>query len=164
MMPDESSPEILSRHVFVYGTLRRTGDNDITRLQPPPRFVGRACVAGVLYHLGAYPGIVLASPESSGRRGSSDGDRDDKVRSEVLGEPQKAVHGEVYAISPALESILDEIEGLGIHPTDEYIKRHIAVMVQGQALQCLVYEINPKYVTTARAIVHGDWLRVTCSD
>ena len=64
MMPDESSPETLPRHVFVYGTLRQTGSNDITRLQPAPRFIGRAVVAGVLYHLGAYPGLVLAAAKA----------------------------------------------------------------------------------------------------
>lgn len=73
-------------HVFVYGTLRRGDDNDITRLLPAPRLVGHAHVAGTLHHLGAYPGIVLGGP---GR-----------------------VLGEVYAITPALEATLDEIECL----------------------------------------------------
>ena len=68
------------------------------------------------------------------------------------------MQGEVYAITPALESILDEIEGLGAHPTDEYTKRDIAVTVHGQTRLCLVYEINPRYVASARAIGHGDWL------
>ena len=48
--------------VFVYGTLRRGDDNDITRLLPAPRLVGHAHVAGTLHHLGAYPGIVLGGP------------------------------------------------------------------------------------------------------
>lgn len=154
MMPDESSPETLPRHVFVYGTLRQTGSNDITRLQPAPRFIGRAVVAGVLYHLGAYPGLVLARGESADACGGSESNRGAEVQGELLSH----VQGEVYAITPALESILDEIEGLGAHPTDEYTKRDIAVTVHGQTRLCLVYEINPRYVASARAIGHGDWL------
>lgn len=132
-MPDESAPARPPRCVFVYGTLRRGGRNDITRLQPPPRFVGPAQVAGVLYHLGAYPGMVLGGGQW--------------------------VQGEVYAIAPALESVLDAIEGLGESPGDEYIRREVAVPVLGRVLPCLVYEINPRYVASAPVIAHGDWLR-----
>ena len=133
-MPEPYSPVAAPRHVFVYGTLRRGGSNDITRLSPAPRWVGFAQVAGMLFHLGAYPGMTLG------------GDR--------------LVHGEVYAIEPALESVLDAIEGLGgDHPNDEYRKREIAVTVEGQALSCLVYEIHPRYAQGARRIEHGDWLR-----
>ena len=145
-MPDETRPDPSLRHVFVYGTLRRTGRNDITRLQPAPRFIGAGRVAGVLYHLGAYPGMVLGGGESPGASGASESD------------PGNEVQGEVFAIEPALELVLDEIEGLGANPTDEYIKREITVQVQGQALCCLVYEINPRYVVAAPAIAHGDWL------
>lgn len=94
-MPEPSSPVAAPRHVFVYGTLRRGGSNDITRLSPAPRWLGFAQVAGMLFHLGAYPGMTLG------------GDR--------------PVHGEVYAIEPALETVLDAIEGLGgDYPADEY--------------------------------------------
>ena len=58
-MPEPSSPVAAPRHVFVYGTLRRGGSNDITRLLPAPRWVGFAQVAGMLFHLGAYPGMTL---------------------------------------------------------------------------------------------------------
>src|SRR3989344_2444925 len=61
-MPDETPPASPARHVFVYGTLRRGGSNDITRLRPAPRFMGAAQVPGVLYHLGAYPGMALGGP------------------------------------------------------------------------------------------------------
>lgn len=121
------------RHVFVYGTLRRGGINDITRLRPAPRFVGAARVAGVLYHLGAYPGMTLGGSEW--------------------------VQGEVYAIDPALEPLLDEIEDLGSHPTDEYIKREIDVAVDARVLRCLVYEINPRYAQPALRVPGGDWMR-----
>ncbi|MCW5257611.1 gamma-glutamylcyclotransferase [Verminephrobacter aporrectodeae subsp. tuberculatae] len=133
-MPDESHPARPSRCVFVYGTLRCGGSNDITRLRPAPRFVGAARVAGALHHLGAYPGMTLGG---SGW-----------------------VRGEVYAIAPALEALLDEIEDLGAEPTDEYVKREVVVQLEGQAqaLPCLVYEINPRRLGSAPLIAHGDWL------
>lgn len=132
-MPDETLAAGATRHVFVYGTLRRGGINDINRLCPAPRWVGPARVAGVLYHLGAYPGMTLGGREW--------------------------VQGEVYAIHPALEPVLDEIEDLGSHPTDEYIKREIDVDVAGQTLRCLVYEINPKYALAPLRVAGGDWMQ-----
>jgi len=133
-MPDESVPDLPLRCVFVYGTLRSGGSNDITRLQPPPRCVGTAQVAGVLYHLGAYPGMVLGG--------------------------NQWVQGEVYAIEPALEAVLDAIEGLGEDASDEYIRREVSVQVQGRAVLCLLYEINPRYVVSVPVIERGDWFAV----
>lgn len=132
-MPEPTPAAPALRHVFVYGTLRRGGINDITRLRPAPRFVGAAGVAGVLYHLGAYPGMTLGGSEW--------------------------VQGEVYAIDPALEPLLDEIEDLGSHPTDEYIKREIDVAVDARVLRCLVYEINPRYAQPALRVPGGDWMQ-----
>ena len=120
-------------HVFAYGTLRRGDDNDITRLEPAPRFIGPAVVRGTLHHLGAYPGMVLGG--------------------------EAVVQGEVYAITPALERQLDEIEALYPQQTDEYFKRSIRVAVQDALLMCIVYEINPAYVVGARTILSGDWVR-----
>ena len=148
MMPDESTPETGPRCVFVYGTLRQTGRNDINRLQPAPRLIGSARVPGVLFHLGRYPGMTLTGVHGNGPSIGNDGDI---TRGEV--------HGEVYAIEPALEAVLDEIEGLGAQPTHEYAKREIVVRVHGQVVSCLVYEINPRYVVNAPVIDHGDWLR-----
>jgi gamma-glutamylcyclotransferase (GGCT)/AIG2-like uncharacterized protein YtfP len=131
-MPDESLSPVPSRCVFVYGTLRRGGSNDITRLRPAPRFVGAASVPGVLYDLGAYPGMRLGG----------DG----------------AVHGEVYAIEPALEAVLDLIEDLGPEPSDEYAKRDSTVDIGGHACECFLYEINARYVESAPQMISGDWL------
>ena len=133
-MPDESLLHRPPRCVFVYGTLRRGGSNDITRLRPAAQFVGTARMAGVLYHLGRYPGMTLGGDQW--------------------------VHGEVYAIEPALEAVLDDIEDLGATPTDEYVKRELAVDVNGHAMPCLVYEINPRYVVGKEQIAHGDWLGI----
>ena len=123
------------RHVFVYGTLRKGEDNDITRLTPAPLWVGRASVAGQMFRLGAYPGVLL------GETGTL------------------RVQGEVYAIEPALERQLDEIEEVYPQRRDEYFKRDVLVDVAGQLRICLVYEINPKYVVNCPQIVSGDWVR-----
>jgi gamma-glutamylcyclotransferase (GGCT)/AIG2-like uncharacterized protein YtfP len=132
-MPEAAGASAATRHVFVYGTLRRGDDNDITQLQPAPRFIGPASIAGTMYHLGGYPGVVLGGGGT--------------------------VVGEVYAIEPALERRLDEIEELYPQQKDEYFKRTVTVEVQARRIECIVYEINPRYVETARPIVGGDWVR-----
>lgn len=137
-MPDATPP---ARYVFVYGTLRRGDDNDITRLLPSPRYVGNTVIAGVMYHLGDYPGVILAQPPVD-----HDG---------VMG----LIVGEVYAIQPALEAKLDEIEMIYPQQRDEYFKRDIQVTVAGQRLDCIVYEINAAYVQNKPVIGSGDWVK-----
>lgn len=127
------------RRVFVYGTLRAGDDNDITRLQPAPRFVGHGTVHGTLYHLGRYPGLRLAEADDSG--------------------PTTDVLGEVYEVSPELERVLDEIEELYPQQTNEYFKREIKVHIDGVPVRCFVYEINPIYITGRPVIASGDWVR-----
>jgi gamma-glutamylcyclotransferase (GGCT)/AIG2-like uncharacterized protein YtfP len=131
----ETAPEAINgeRHVFVYGTLRRGDDNDITRLTPPPRFTANASIQGTMYHLGAYPGVVLG--------GSG------------------IVTGEVYAISAALERTLDEIEEIYPQRRDEYFKRVVEVAVDDRLMRCIVYEINERYLGAAPVIESGDWVR-----
>ncbi len=133
MMPDETPSPSPVRCVFVYGTLRKGGSNDITRLLPAPRFVGPAQTQGTLYHLGAYPGLVLGGAG--------------------------AVVGEVYAIEPALEQRLDGIEEIHGRPDDEYFKREVRLLVNGVPMDCLVYEINPDRLAAAPRIDSGDWMR-----
>ncbi len=132
MMP-EATPAPFTGHVFVYGTLRQGDDNDINRLQPAPRLVGPAAVCGTMYHLGAYPGVVLGG--------------------------SNRVVGEVYAISATLQQVLDEIEEVYPQQRDEYYKRVIRVVVQGNEISCLVYEINPVYIVGRPVITTGDWVR-----
>ncbi len=123
-----------TRAVFVYGTLRRGDVRDITRLQPAPQFIGMASVAGVLYDLGPYPGLLLGG---EGR-----------------------VTGEVYLISAALERLLDEIEEVWPQQSGEYHRREVAVQMQGAAAAgpvCLVYEINPERLAGCPVITSGDW-------
>jgi gamma-glutamylcyclotransferase (GGCT)/AIG2-like uncharacterized protein YtfP len=122
------------RHVFVYGTLRRGGRNDINRLQPAPRYVGMGEVKGNLYHLDWYPGLTLG------------------------GEKAVTVVGEVYEVTPQLEAVLDEIEGIVPGEDSEYFKRDLDIEVQGRSLRCFLYEINGRRVQGRQRIGHGDWI------
>ncbi len=138
-MPESpASPEAANtsgkRHVFVYGTLRRGGSNDINRLVPAPRYVGMGEVKGCLYRIDWYPGLTLG------------------------GQDAVTVVGEVYEIAPALESILDEIECIDDGPDSEYFKRELPVEVDGRPILCLVYEVNPERVRGKQLIGHGDWI------
>src|SRR3954465_12788394 len=127
-------PEPSVRHVFVYGTLRRGGRNDINRLAPAPAYVGMGEVQGVLYHIDWYPGLTLG------------------------GEEAVTVVGEVYAISPQLEAVLDGIECIEPSPDSEYFKRELDIEVDGRVVRCLVYEVNPERVRGKQKIGHGDWI------
>ena len=131
MMP-EAPDETFTGHVFVYGTLRRGDDNDINRLSPAPRLIGPASLCGTMYHLGAYPGVVLGGSQ--------------------------AVIGEVYAISARLQRVLDAIEEVYPQQRDEYFKRVVRVLVNGNEVSCVVYEINPVYIATRPVIQTGDWV------
>lgn len=119
------------RLVFVYGTLRRGQSNDILCMHPAPQYLGRARVNGVMYHLGAYPGVVLGGT--------------------------RWVQGEVYEVTEALEHALDVLEGVLPTPTGEYFKREVPVSWAGQSARCLVYEINPEFLKGREEILSGDW-------
>src|SRR3954465_9740577 len=111
-------PERRIRHVFVYGTLRRGGRNDINELLPTPRYLGMGEVKGSLYHLDWYPGLALG------------------------GEQAVTVGGEVYEVTPQLEAVLDGIEGVEPGEHSEYFKRNLEIAVEGQPVACFLYEIN----------------------
>lgn len=127
-------PEAHARHVFVYGTLRRGGRNDINRLVPAPRYVGMGEVQGRLYRIDWYPGLTLG------------------------GEEAVTVVGEVYEITAELEAVLDGIEQIVEGASSEYFKRELPVEVDGRPLACLVYEINPERIRGKQLIGHGDWI------
>jgi gamma-glutamylcyclotransferase (GGCT)/AIG2-like uncharacterized protein YtfP len=120
-------------YFFVYGTLRKGDDNDITLLQPAPRFIGPATIQGVMAHLGGYPGVTLGGTG--------------------------VIVGEVYAVSRLLEQRLDAIESEYPAQPDEYAKRQINVAVHGHSLVCYVYEINPAYTVGKPVIASGDWVK-----
>ena len=128
-------PEGRIRHVFVYGTLRKGGRNDINRLLPTPKYLGMGEVKGSLYHLDWYPGLALG------------------------GEEPLTVVGEVYEVTRELEVVLDGIEGLEEGGHSEYFKRDVEVAVDGRPLACFLYEINPSRVAGKEPLGHGDWFR-----
>ncbi len=128
--PAAASPA--SRHVFVYGTLRRGEMNDINRLSPAPRFIGTSAAHGTLYDLGPYPGLQLGG--------------------------DALVVGEVYEITAELEAVLDEIEEVFPQQTGEYARRRVTVRVESEEIECLVYEIHPTRVAGKAVIPSGDWL------
>ena len=127
-------PDGNTRFLFVYGTLRKGGRNDINVLSPAPEYVGMGEVHGSLYHIDWYPGLTLG------------------------GEEGVTVVGEVYRIAPELEVVLDRIEGIVDHESSEYFKREITVKVGGRPYSCLVYEINPEKIRGKQPIGHGDWI------
>ncbi len=146
-MPDAHTPLPSANDeklFFAYGTLRRGDDNDINRQQPAPRFVGPARIRGTMFHLGGYPGVVL--------------DHTDNQPGMVAGSMGDIV-GEVYAVSPALEKVLDAIESEYPAQPDEYFKRSLQVQVNGQWLNCSVYEINQRYTEGKPVIASGDWVK-----
>jgi len=136
-------PQPSARYVFVYGTLRKGEERDINRLRPAPRWIGRASIAGVMHHLGSYPGLVLGG--------------------------QGTVHGEVYAVEAELERVLDEIEEVWPQQTGEYAKREVAVRLEAadapvetsdaaRELVCVLYEIAPERTQGKPIIAGGDWV------
>ncbi len=139
-MPEPVAPHHAENLFFVYGTLRHKAANDITLLQPAPRFIGPACIRGTMVHMGRYPGVTLAG--DSHKAGETAGD----------------IVGEVYAVSPALEAVLDTIEAQYPQDPDEYVKRSITVDVHGTSLQCFVYEMNLRFTYGKPVIASGDWV------
>jgi gamma-glutamylcyclotransferase (GGCT)/AIG2-like uncharacterized protein YtfP len=143
MMPQDRGAEFSvqsgERLVFVYGTLRAGGSNDIRRLSPSPRYVAAGRVRGRLYHLGAYPGLVLGGPAW--------------------------VKGEVYAVRSELEAVLDAIEEVWPQRSGQYLRREAMVSMQPPAppLRCLLYELHPEQARGRAAMACGDWLAASAA-
>lgn len=127
-----------SRLVFVYGTLRAGGSNDIRRFAPAPVLVGKGTVNGVLYDLGPYPGCMLG--------GSG------------------VVHGEIYAVESEVEAAMDRLEEVIDDNSGEYIRREIDVSGSDGPVRCLVYEIHPTRIVDRLVIDSGDWFERAASD
>ena len=127
------------RLFFVYGTLRAGGSNDIRRLSPSPRFVANGRVRGRLYHLGAYPGLVLGG--------------------------EAWVRGEVYAVQPQLEAVLDAIEEVWPQRSGEYLRRQAMVRLDAPpaSLCCLLYELHPAHARGRAPMACGDWIAACAS-
>lgn len=134
-------PLISERYVFVYGTLRHGEQRDISKLSPAPRLVGQGYVAGKLYDLGAYPGVVLGQAD-----------------------PLVYVYGEVYAIDAEIERQLDYIEEVWPQKSGEYVKREVTVKMSqcgvrvGDEVMGLLYEVANERAIGKTLIAGGDWV------
>jgi len=124
-------PYPATRLVFVYGTLRAGGSNDIRRYTPMPVAAGEGTVNGILYDLGAYPGCVLGGSQP--------------------------VRGEIYAVAPAVEAALDRLEEVRADDSGEYMRREVDVLSDAGPVRCLVYEIHPSRIAGRPVIASGDW-------
>lgn len=106
--------------LFVYGTLMRTSRHPFARrLSMESRFIGPATVAGKLYSLERYPGLV----EGAAQNGE--------------------VHGEVVKLKNARSFMwLDDYEGCGPnwpHPQD-YERKVLPVrLLDGREMPCWTY-------------------------
>lgn len=120
--------------VFVYGTLRRGGSNDIAQLGERARWRGRARVRGQLHDLGGYPGLVL---------GRSDW-----------------VVGELYGVDPEAQVWLDRLEEVWPQRSGEYRRVQALVVHEGLNLPCraLLYEMDSAVARAWPRIPGGDWI------
>jgi gamma-glutamylcyclotransferase (GGCT)/AIG2-like uncharacterized protein YtfP len=102
----------MSNLLFVYGTLRRRCRHPMARqLAQQARFVGEATVAGRLYDLGRYPGLLEASTDR--------------------------VHGDVYDLGddPAALRDLDAYEN-DESPRPAYFERQLARVLLQDGREC----------------------------
>ena len=143
-------------HLFVYGTLRRGGSNDIARIAPAASFVTFARVRGCLYDVnGRWPSLVL----------------DDAAN---------WVSGEIYAVPPPAWPALDALEDpvTPARPDGAYFKvtarAEITASAAGEhtgahtgeqtsdaaqeAMDVTLYTANPATTPLTRLIASGDWL------
>ncbi len=130
---DESAGSLL----FVYGTLRSGGANDIAQFGSRARWQAPAWVRGRLHDLGPYPGLVMGGPVW--------------------------VKGELYRIDPAIEPALDRLEQVWPDRTGEY-RRSLAMVVTRdhsgaeQVCAALVYAMNAAIALRSPLIEGGDWI------
>lgn len=131
----------LGPHLFVYGTLRRGFDHPMARLLAlNALYVGPARVAGRLYHLGNYPGIVLSQ------------------------RPREWVYGDIYDLGgvSGLLTRLDRYEGLsrGRKGVGEYRRQTVCAFLldDDSPLISLTY-LYLRPVHGLRRLITGDYLR-----
>ena len=131
--------KVMNPHLFVYGTLLSAARHPKgERLRSESRLVGAATIAGRLYSLGRYPGLV-ESADTTAR-----------------------VHGEVYALEAPTNSLawLDAYEGIvpGNDARNEYERVERAVrMASGEKVAAWVY-LCRRDVSRLEPIPGGRWV------
>ena len=122
--------------LFVYGTLRRGGSNDIARIAPDAVFVSTARARGRLYDVnGRWPSLVL--DDSAGW-----------------------VTGEIYRVPPQAWAALDALEDPATPERADgaYFKVEAEVHRGGSVEQVIVYTANPANTRLTVLIEAGDWM------
>ena len=122
--------------LFVYGTLRAGGSNDIARIAPAAHRFSDARIRGRLYDLGAYPALLLDADAGW-------------------------VAGELYAVPlsswPALDALEEPVTPA--RPDGEYFKVEAAVELPDGGLRSVwIYVANPSVLRLDRLIASGDWM------
>ncbi|MDB5803820.1 MAG: AIG2-like family protein [Betaproteobacteria bacterium] len=122
--------------LFVYGTLRAGGSNDIARIAPAARHFAAARVRGLLYDLGAYPALQLDA--SAGW-----------------------VAGELYAVPahawPALDALEEPVTAE--RPNGDYFKLEAEVELADDSRRVVwIYAANPAVLKLDHPIAGGDWM------
>ena len=122
--------------LFVYGTLRLGGSNDIRRFGPHSRLLGPARVQGRLHDLGSYPGMVLGGPAW--------------------------VWGELHWIEPAIEPALDDLEEVWPQRSGVYRRTRVLAVFESDGVcrscSALAYEMDRRCAQAWPVIEGGDWL------
>lgn len=139
MMPEDwlpaAPPNAGGLVLFVYGTLRTGGCNDIGRFGPHSRLIGPARVHGRLHDLGPYPGMVLGGPHW--------------------------VLGELHWIEPPIEPLLDELEEVWPQRSGEYRRNRVLAFVPADGghrlCSALTYEMDSRCAQAWPVIDSGDW-------
>ena len=119
----------MSKHlVFVYGTLRRNGARPMSIRFPDSKFIADAKVAGSLYDLGAYPGLLL-------------------------NEANLLVTGEVYEVEDETLKRLDDFEA-----SSNYRRKQVEISLGTHKKACWIYEPDPEFYSPRTLITSGDWI------
>lgn len=135
-------------HLFVYGTLlSHAGHAMGARLRRDAQLIGPATMAGRLYNLGRYPGLVEEAPERP-------------IRGANAATPS-LVHGEVYALKmPAITlRWLDAYEGvLPMRPDQGVYARveRLARLNSGATLKAWAY-VYLLSVRPRQRLADGRW-------
>ena len=122
--------------LFVYGTLRRGGSNDIARIAPDAVFVCTARMRGRLYDVnGRWPSLV--QDDSAGW-----------------------VAGEIYRVPPPAWAALDALEDpvTSERPDGAYFKVEADADCAGRSERVTVYTANPAMMRLTVLIESGDWI------
>lgn len=120
--------------VFVYGTLRRGGSNHFR--MAGAEFVSAGTIAGRMYRIDWYPGLVL----------DATGDE---------------IHGEVYTVDAGMLAALDTFEGLSAGEIQGCEYRRVQTTVVGRDSQIMTAWVWEwlGIVNESQRLTAGDWLQ-----